>query len=512
MPKFVALAFALAAVLLLPAAANAKKPAPPPPPPPAPAPATSTYVRDYANAVGGVQFELTPEDVQATSDGGSIELGLAPSPSGSHPLVTWLLKADAVGTPQWQEDAGCFASPPGDYAAAVSVAQTGDGGYAVAGGTLGCGSGLSCPATSGIQCGLVERFDASGRLEWARVYAVGAYGTGFTRIATTSDGGFVVVGDATDASHDTGALILRLDALGNVVWDTELGPGSTAQAEFEAVAAAADGGFVATGDFYVPSGDTRLSLLVAKFDGTGRLTWRDAFAGTNVDGGLAADRGFSVVQTADGGFAVAGSWNATTFPGECCDGPLLLKLGAAGSLQWQRAYNGGVYCFDNGYSETCTSIGGVAYSVRQTADGGFLLAGESPIELFDEAPAVPWLAKTDGVGSLVWQESDYQSNPTTQRPLSQYFTAAAITPAGYLAAGATETPSNGLGQLFTVQSDTNGAVGACTQIHRNSRLAPIDPSLFAATPDLPVGAPTVVAADSPAQTVQTSTTATTGQC
>jgi hypothetical protein len=307
-------------------------------------------------------------------------------------------------------------------------------------------------------------------------------------------------------------LIVRLDPLGGVLWDTELGPGSTAQAQFEAVAAAADGGFLATGEFYIPSGDTRMNLLVAKFDSSGRLSWQDAFAGTNVDGGQAADRGFSAVQTADGGFAVAGSWDATTFPGTCCNGPLLVKLGATGDVQWQRAYNGGVYCFDNGYSETCTSIGGVAYGLRQTADGGFLLAGESPIELLDEVPAVPWLAKADGNGSLVWQESDYEVNPATQRPLSQYFSAAAITPAGYLAAGATETPSTGLGQLLAVQTDANGAVGACTQIHQSSTLAPTDPALHAVTPYLPISAPAVAFGDSPAQTLATSTTESAGQC
>jgi len=65
-----------------------------------------------------------------------------------------------------------------------------------------------------------------------------------------------------------------------------------------------------------------MNLLVVKFDGTGRLGWRAALAGTNVDGGVATDRGFSVVETADGGFAVAGSWDATTFAGtataRCC--------------------------------------------------------------------------------------------------------------------------------------------------------------------------------------------------
>ena len=35
---------------------------------------TSTFVKDYANVVNGVQYDLFPADVQATPDGGSIAL------------------------------------------------------------------------------------------------------------------------------------------------------------------------------------------------------------------------------------------------------------------------------------------------------------------------------------------------------------------------------------------------------------------------------------------------------
>ena len=45
--------------------------------------------------------------------------------------------------------------------------------------------------------------------------------------------------------------------------------------------------------------------------------------------------------------------------------------------QWQQAYSGGVY------------------SLHQTTDGGYLLAGDSNLELSDEAPLAPWLAKVD---------------------------------------------------------------------------------------------------------------------
>jgi hypothetical protein len=511
MSKLASVVCVAAALLVLPAGAVAKrKPPPPPPPPTAPPPSSSsTYVRTDANLINGVQYDVTPEDVQATSDGGSIDLGLTASPNGSHPGVSWLLKGDGFGTAQWQEEVGCLGTPPGAYADAVSVTTTSDGGYVLAGGTIGCGSGTNCPELSGIQCALVERLDATGRLEWAGVYSAGVDGTVFNQVAATAGGGFVAVGSATDANHDIGALIVKLDALGNVQWETELGPGSTTQAQFEAVQPASDGGFLATGEFFTPSANTPMNLLVAKFDGSGGLSWQRGLAGTKADGTPSNERGFSAVQTAAGGFAVAGSWSNTTSPGTCCSGPLLIQLDASGSVQWQRAYNGGVRCFDNGLS--CESIGGVAYSLRQTADGGYLLAGESPVELGNEAPEGPWLAKTDGNGSLVWQESDYEVT-VTGGPLSEYFAAAAITPAGYLAAGATENPANGLGELLSVQTDPAGAVGTCSQIHQVSTLAPIDPSLATVAPGLPVSKPAVSVSPSPAQILATSTAASSGQC
>src|SRR6266705_2418547 len=40
---------------------------------------TSTYVKNYAIVLNGVQYDLTPEDVQATPDGGWIALAITDS-------------------------------------------------------------------------------------------------------------------------------------------------------------------------------------------------------------------------------------------------------------------------------------------------------------------------------------------------------------------------------------------------------------------------------------------------
>ena len=127
-------------------ASAVKKPKPSPSPSPSPSPApAATFIKAYAALVNGTRLDLSPLDVQASSDGGSIALAETESPAGLG--VDWLVKLTATGVPQWQEQVGC-ASPqgaPGDYADGVSVQQTADGGYVVAGGTIDCGSGSSCP-------------------------------------------------------------------------------------------------------------------------------------------------------------------------------------------------------------------------------------------------------------------------------------------------------------------------------------------------------------------------------
>ena len=517
------LSMLVAAILLLPAAAVAKRP-----------PkgggggggggtfsTTSTYVKNYANVVNGVQYDVFPVDEQATPDGGAVSLSntYAPSPSGTGtgPGVSWLLKTSAVGAPQWEEEVGCQNTPPGAYSDTLSLQPTSDGGDVLAGGTIGCGASSDCPFLSGLTCGLIERLDAAGDLEWSRVYSVGVNGTEFDSITPTRDGGFVAVGSATDANHDLGGLVVKLDGAGNVQWQRVLGPTGSSQVYLHAVRQTSDGGYIAVGQLHDGTttnyGVELESALAVKLDAVGNVSWLHAYNDVGSDGKIsAALQAFDVVQTADGGYALGGDWGQAPLLGECCSGGLLLRLAPDGSIRSQTAYSGGVYCFDNGYSETCASIGGVIYSLHQTADGGFLLAGDANLELRDEVPLVPWLAKVDSSGAIGWQEQDYQVNSSTGRPLSEDFASSALTPEGLLAVGRTENYGNGLGELLGVQTDANGAVGTCSQVHPGSPLSPVDPGLTELTPDITVAAPPVSQTPAAATTLATSTTATLAQC
>ena len=213
----------------------------------------------------------------------------------------------------------------------------------------------------------------------------------------------------------------------------------------------------------------------------------------------------SIIQTTDGGYAVAGRWSDHTFnAGNGARGALLLKLDASGTLQWQQAYSGGVYCYFNGYSQTCTDIGAVSYSLHQTPDGGYNLAGDGNLDLTDRAPIVPWLARADASGNLLWQHFYYQGY-TTGRPLSEDFQASALAPGGgLLATGPTLDYSTQKNELYAVHTDNSGLAGTCGDVHPATPLQAINPQLAAVAPSLPLGTAATQAASSPIGTVATS--------
>lgn len=430
-------------------------------------------------------FNTTPESVGVTSDGGYIALALTDSSAGVG--VNWLLKVNASGRPQWQRELGCESGAPGDYAYGVSVQQTSDRGYIVGGGILGCGF---YP-----QRALVEKLDAQGRVRWAFAYPAAIGSSSITQIKQTTDGGYIAVGSATGNNLDLGALILKLDGAGKVQWQRTLGPTGSTQAYFNAVQQTSDGGYVAIGESYVigASYPYPTSVLVASFASSGKVRWQKGFNNVDEEGLPSGfEHALSGIQTSDNGYLVVGNWNKlppSPFPVEDTAGALVLKLDPNGVIQWQQTYNGGVYCYFNGFNETCTIITALVYSTHQTADGGYILAGLGDLELLDSVPQVPWLAKVDSAGNLLWHYFYYDVY-STGRPISQYFASSTLTnDGGFMALGFTEkNDPTGIGELYAVRTDSSGLVGGCGQLHSATPLHPVDPAFTAFDPSLSISA------------------------
>jgi hypothetical protein len=112
-----------------------------------------------------------------------------------------------------------------------------------------------------------------------------------------------------------------------------------------------------------------------------KVQWTRTFAGWGMS------YGECVQQTADDGYIVAGVTGSS-------DGPLrmailLAKLDSLGATEWQRTFRA------KGTIE--------ANSIRQTADGGYVVTGMATLE--DSAPGRVCLVKTDAQGNLLWRRA-----------------------------------------------------------------------------------------------------------
>jgi len=125
-----------------------------------------------------------------------------------------------------------------------------------------------------------------------------------------------------------------------------------------------------------------ISIILARFANSQvpDTTW------TKVYGGINYDRGYSASQTTDRGY-ILGAYTASF--GNGGDDIWLIKTNPAGYTIWARVYGG------NDNDRCC--------SVQQTADGGYVVAGET--QSFGAGSMDMYLIKTDSVGDTLWTKT-----------------------------------------------------------------------------------------------------------
>jgi hypothetical protein len=121
-----------------------------------------------------------------------------------------------------------------------------------------------------------------------------------------------------------------------------------------------------------PSSAGGLDIILIKTDANGNLIWAKTYGGTN------DDMVFSVQQTSDGGYILAGGTSSFGAGGDI----FLIKTDANGNLIWAKTYGG----MNSDY----------ASSVQQTSDGGYIVAGYT--SSFGAGWGDIFLIKTDASG------------------------------------------------------------------------------------------------------------------
>ncbi len=275
-------------------------------------------------------------------------------------------------------------------------------------------------------------------------------------IQPTSDGGFIVAGTSISNDGDVGGnngdfdyWVVKLDASGGLVWETNLG-GSDRDWAYS-IQQTTDDGYIVAGESDSNDGDVGgnnggYDYWIVKLDASGNLVWETNLGGSN------NDRAYSIQQTTDGGYIVAGvsSSNDGDVGGNQGDWDFwIVKLDASGGLVWE------------------TNLGGSdrdwAYSIQQTTDDGYIVAGTSSSNDGDVGGNILggdyWIVKLDASGNLVWETNLGGSNYDSARSIQQ------TTDDGYIVAGYSRSNdgdvggNNGSIDFWIVKLDAELSVG-----------------------------------------------------
>jgi hypothetical protein len=353
----------------------------------------------WQKCLGGTGYEYA-QSIQHTSDGGYIIAGSTTESNngdvaGNHGFYDgWVVKTSSTGTLEWQKCLGGVF----DYVL-HAIYQTSDGGYVVLGNTTS--SNINISGNDGDGDFLIVKLSSLGEIEWQKVFGGTSNEIGLS-IDQTYDGGYIVAGqtnsnngNVTGNHGNTDVWIFKLSDSGTLLWQKCLG--GTSNETAVAIRQTADHGFIVTGNTNSNDGNVTGNhglndVWVLKLSESGNLDWQKTLGGTDYD------YGYSIEETAEGGYIVAGSTKSI-------DGNVIgnhggtdawvVKLSNVGTLIWQKALGG--------------SGGENAYQVHQTAQGDYIVAGYTNSTGGDVSEnhggSDAWFLKLSTIGTLIWQKT-----------------------------------------------------------------------------------------------------------
>ena len=157
----------------------------------------------------------------------------------------------------------------------------------------------------------------------------------------------------------------------------------------------ADGGYILAG--YETNGISDIDYWIVKLNSNADIEWEKTYGGSNTD------KATSIQQTIDGGYIVAGltfsnDGNVTNNKGY--SDAWILKLTTNGSIEWEKTYGG--------------SADDYLSSIKQTTDGGYILAGRSDSNNGNipnnQGNTDAWVIKIAANGNLEWSKTFGGSN------------------------------------------------------------------------------------------------------
>ncbi|MGB8193866.1 MAG: T9SS type A sorting domain-containing protein [Chitinophagaceae bacterium] len=258
------------------------------------------------------------------------------------------------------------------------IKSTSDGGFIA----IGTTTNNSLPDYHGADDVLLTKFDANGMVEWRKVY--GGTNTDFGENIVQVAGGYTFIaetksnnGDVLQNYGSSDIWVVNIDNSGNILWQKSYGSSAQEYAP-QVIEQIADGGYVYTAN-RIAGTDT--SAIVLKLTAAGAVIWERTYYKVNA--------GSNIKPTPDGGFVFVGIGGRSLFD-ERTWGVYILRLNTDGSEKWRAVYE-----------MRHPSISGLIID----KDGGFIIAGSYQPAIRD------WLggyANTDG---LIMKIADENGGP-----------------------------------------------------------------------------------------------------
>ncbi len=353
-------------------------------------------------------------DVYKKAEGGYYVFASSTSSDGDLPfnygkMDFWLFETDALGQIIWQKIYG-----GSDSDTPKQFLSLPDGGFLLFGDTFSVDGDVGCNhrpngATSDLW---LVRTDSLGNKLWDRCYGGSHQEFAGKIIHDHEEDCFIIVastgsddGDISDHKGSYDAWVLKLDSMGNIIWERTYG--GTGQDHGYSICLTSDGGYIlgasagltagtVNGDIYCRedlSLDRGYTGWLLKLNKRGEIEWQQCY-GETING---------IIETADGGYVFIGFTDMDNEDADCFYGydkktwdTWLVKTDSRGVIEWQRCLGG-------------TKIDTPKF-LKLLDDGTYLIGGESNSKNFDvscgqsTAGFTGVLYRVSAEGDLLWSQ------------------------------------------------------------------------------------------------------------
>ncbi len=314
----------------------------------------------FQKKIGGTNWDAG-SSVHEIIGGGYIVAGTTQS-FGAGGVDFYLIKTNVNGSVVWTKTFG-----GASYDILNSIQQTVDSGYIITGYTYSFGAGNEDV--------YLIKTNANGNLLWSRTFG-GTNTEESSSVSQTTDGGYIIIGFTNSfGAGDFDVYLIKTDANGDTLWTKALG--GIGYDTGTSVEQTTDGGYIISGGT-TSFGSGNNDVYLVKTNVNGDTLWTKTFGGISTN-----DVGYSVQQTIDGGYIVAGVYNYGSFNSDV----YLIKTDTNGDTLWTKTYGG-----------VTNDEGNL---VRQTSDSGYIIIGSTVVGSGHDV----YLIKTDVNGDTVWTKT-----------------------------------------------------------------------------------------------------------